>query len=263
MLKNIKLTFEKGSILTSEMLISMDSFPKEFSRLLYTNYSDGIISGLNFYYYENNLYLNEGILKYENKLFLMTLPENLSNKMSNLEEGKKYFICATKIDNDEKQNITNRFLEIHFLETKQDFCFASLIFRKNLPIKLDYTTIKDFSDNNYLKISYFNYSCLNESSFPPAIFSIFAKELSEKENIPEICFDFISRAFNNETISIHYIKYFIYQILNKKIEKEEILKHLQEILSAEFKTKNSDYIGSNNIIEKEKKKKKERLHWKN
>lgn len=64
--------FEKGMVLTDEMLESLKAYVADWSRLEYAGYSDGILSGCRVTVSGNMLYVGKGIVLYKGRMYLLS-----------------------------------------------------------------------------------------------------------------------------------------------------------------------------------------------
>ncbi|QDY83670.1 DNA and RNA helicase [Paenibacillus polymyxa] len=71
MLTHIVPKFEKGRILKTEMLENLRDYPRSFLDIRYQDYSDGIITGMNVTVGEHTLTVGRGIVKHNDKLYLL------------------------------------------------------------------------------------------------------------------------------------------------------------------------------------------------
>lgn len=66
--------FSKGNLLTQDMLETMKNYEIQYAQNSYTGYSDGIITGLKVHVEKGMVYIGQGIIKYEGRLFF--IPDN-------------------------------------------------------------------------------------------------------------------------------------------------------------------------------------------
>lgn len=125
-------------------------YPREFFRLFYKDYADGIICGLNYFFDgEKNLILSSGVILLDEKFYFLEKDLNISDlvKKNNLADGRDYYIFPQK----KSPCLTENKLILTFSEEKKILCSAN--FALNPPIILicrRYRTAK-----MYLKI-FFN-----------------------------------------------------------------------------------------------------------
>lgn len=70
--------FASGSILNRKMLCSLRDYPIELTKELFKTYPEGIISGFGVTVCENTLFVDSGIIKYENRILIMDESVELS-----------------------------------------------------------------------------------------------------------------------------------------------------------------------------------------
>ena len=87
MFTNTNLEFPHGAILTSAMLQEIYKYPREFFDLLYKNYGDGIICGLDYLIEDQNLFLTFGVIRRDGEFYFLAQNLNISEiaQKNNLE----------------------------------------------------------------------------------------------------------------------------------------------------------------------------------
>ncbi len=132
-LKRIQLEFLHKSILTAEMLEEMYSYPREIERLMYNDYSDGIIHGMNF---EENpdgeLILTAGMIRIKNRQYMLAENVNISKIAveHNLVTDERYFITLRTVSTNKLEpNIEEESIELEFTREKQGTTLGSFIYR--------------------------------------------------------------------------------------------------------------------------------------
>ncbi len=63
--------FQKGRILKREMLENLRDYPRDFLDLYFKDYSNGIITGVNVLVAETSLIITQGIVKYNDHLYIL------------------------------------------------------------------------------------------------------------------------------------------------------------------------------------------------
>lgn len=82
--------FEKGSVLTQEMLEALKGYAVDLGNLSYTGYSDGILSGCQVTMSGNMLYIHKGMLIYGQRLYFLSKEMNIV-----VNPGKQWQVLRT------------------------------------------------------------------------------------------------------------------------------------------------------------------------
>lgn len=86
--------FEKGSVLTQEMLEALKGYAVDLGNLSYTGYSDGILSGCQVTMSGNMLYIHKGMLIYGQRLYFLSKEMNIV-----VNPGKQWQVLRIRIGN--------------------------------------------------------------------------------------------------------------------------------------------------------------------
>ncbi len=213
MLKNYNLTFNKGSILTGELLHKMYSVPKELTELAFVDYSDGVISGLNFSVKDNRLWLSKGLYKHKGNLYLQEADEELEIPGGEFEENIKYKVILSEDNNaTEGENVSLNALCFKIveasLEVSKDLTICSFTGVPRLLVNVKNIT-GDFNLLNYKHSAYGE-----EATFQPCIFKIISKELVKKLrdgvklNNP-LDYVFLQQIYSTGIVSVGFMREYI------------------------------------------------------
>lgn len=83
MIRQIVPLFKRGHILRQEMLEAFSDYSYRFGELLYTGYTDGIVSGCRLTTTRDTIIMNQGILCFQGKLFLIKQPVSVGYHPTN------------------------------------------------------------------------------------------------------------------------------------------------------------------------------------
>lgn len=115
MLHNYNVSFPKGSIITGQQLQLLHDQPQKYLCYQYTDYSDGVISGMDLEESEGRIIITPGMYKHNGAFYL--LEENFVVQMENLpfEGGQNYSVflspCEQKIAPDIVDNQLQMFVD--------------------------------------------------------------------------------------------------------------------------------------------------------
>lgn len=90
MLVRHELSFQKGSIITSDLLETMYRQPVSMIEMLFQDYSDGIISGMDLSERDGTLFISKGVYKHKEKLYYSETDISLTPESGCFVSGQKY-----------------------------------------------------------------------------------------------------------------------------------------------------------------------------
>ncbi|MBR6012757.1 MAG: hypothetical protein IK062_03115 [Selenomonadaceae bacterium] len=252
MFTNKNLKFPHKAILTSELLQEIHKYPREFFRLLYKNYCDGIICGLNYFIdEEKNLILSAGIVLLDGAFYFLEDNLNISElaEKNNLVGGNDYFISLQKESQKKSPCMTENKFIVNFSEEEQNFTLGKFRFKSkddfNLPI------LSDDEDNPFenlfrdsrLNLVEVQFSDKEFATFHPLIFEVVKNFLLSKKNKTPFDYSILTCLQNNEVISLQTVKSYIAEETGEDTfeNRRELLETFcQCLVSSEFKSQYSD-----------------------
>ncbi|WP_302357084.1 hypothetical protein [Megasphaera massiliensis] len=109
MLFHKQLEFASGAVLTKEMLELLGSYPRQFLKLYFKAYSEGILCGLDYELRGDDLWLTSGAFWWHNELWMTGEDVNVSAFLQNqsLQEGQYLVLCWQ-----EDKNVTEKGVDI-------------------------------------------------------------------------------------------------------------------------------------------------------
>lgn len=232
--------FKDGSILTKEMLEVLRDNTSDFMNLLYVDYSDGIINGLNLKtkstknnsVIQNEIEISEGILKHNNKIYF------LSSKINISVSDYGFFYIKIVFNTSNKNNIeiqSGNVILSKEVDSKDEFQLGVIDYDGG-EIYNKKESFSDFESTN--KCNIYNtdtkYSSIRNSLISPVIFRYFSQELIKKEFIEYSPMDlnFALFCINGDVTYPLIIDYFNFKFKNNKdcYTNIEIYNSLKEIL---------------------------------
>lgn len=211
MLTRKELRFERGSILTAAQLRTIEKFPREFLRLMYSEYGDGIISGMNYIERDDEIYLTEGLVKLGDKFFF-SAETNLSELMTGTTGGRRYkFILSEPQRTADNNIITEEIsLEVRELEKAGSLEFgrfkAGLV---RLP-KLDAKDLfEEFTRTSRLNLINVPYAVRGGVTFVPHIFQAILSRLEHKKNPAPADIALMIQLTNVEAVSMKTLELYV------------------------------------------------------
>lgn len=212
MLNRKELRFERRSILTAAQLRAIEKFPREFLRLTFGEFGDGILSGLDFVKRDKEIFLTAGLVKLgENFFFADEI--NLSTLMNGLSGGMRYrFVLGAPQRTASEGVITEKIsLEVKPLEEN----FNGMEFGQfkaglvNLPSIDAENLFDEFTRDSRLNLLHVPQSVRGGTTFHPIIFRAILARLERKENPSPADVALMLRLADGETVSMHALKIFV------------------------------------------------------
>lgn len=236
MFKNIKPVFEAGKILKIEMLEELRDYTRDYLDILYKDYTDGIIKGCTITIDDSNIYVSDGIIKYNNKIYILKEIEKFSYVSNNIyimlkvrfkeaieEEG--FIIHSSELVLDENLNLAINEMEI---------CRFKL--REGARLRNEHIDFTDLSTEfDTVNIIHSIYAGRGESTIAPIITRYFGRELfnTNIDNPLDISFALMCMQ-STEPISREVIMDFIrskIDIADRYFSNMEIYNYLLQILN--------------------------------
>lgn len=213
MLTDYILDFSIGSLLTGQLLKKMYEHPKELIHCIFSDYSEGVISGLNIKYEGQKLALSKGIYKHNSLLYI--LEDDTIIDEDCYREGVEYRAIIEEETEEERDNITINHLNIKIKslsELSEEDCKKSILFSfKNKP------SFDDFRMGAYSLLDY-KHSCLGkEPTFMPQLFKLVYDKLSSKDVTHPFDYVIMNEILSRGIISCELMRAYIRCCLNQNI----------------------------------------------
>lgn len=224
MLVKKEVSFLHGNILTKEMLNEMYAYPRNFIELKYSDYSDGIIAGLDFIENSGITYLTKGIVKFKGEYYFLLDDINLTSYFLEMHKQqnwstKLYYLylkssTPIKVDSIIVQNLDLYVSE----ECKQDDLFLLCRFyggKDNMELpqlngneeKEPFKKLTD--DNLYVNMIDTLYAMPGKATYHPFLFKAVAEYLEQKPNKSILDNVILMQIQNMKVLSIAAMKTYI------------------------------------------------------
>lgn len=96
MFKRYDIKFERGSILTKEMLTELYEGPQGYWNILYGSSEDGVVHGLHMQEEEGDISIGPGLVKYEGCLYRMEEAYHLTPLLREAEAEQEYWLVIRR-----------------------------------------------------------------------------------------------------------------------------------------------------------------------
>lgn len=244
--------FRRGDILDSKILESLRDTPYEFYKLTYSNYSNGIISGVEVYADKNILTIKPGIIKFND--FYYRIKEEVSLDIP-LDDGDyilKIEFFPKQISNLKKYYEYSFRFELDLNEVDENKIELARIKRRE---GAEIRNIEEFFgvEKEYNLVSEINKPQSTESGtlISATILKMFAKKMLERketEGIDDsVCINILSNNFSRELIDIYILKKL--NVDSSKSSNTEIYGYLSKIYT---NLKDNKRVRENRVIRKTK-----------
>lgn len=256
--------FEKDSVLKADMLVNLMEYPRDLFTLIYQEYADGIITGVNVVVEDTGkegrgtLIVKPGIVKYRGRLYHMNqefrvpyeeTKEKVMLKIKFLEENKTndYTTYQTRIVLDE---------EIELQVDEIELC--RFLLKEGARLRQDYQDMKDFNtEHNTVNIIHVPYAGIGETTLIPEITTYFGKQLMKHHSNNPYDIGFAMNCIQQNQIH----RFVIMQYLNarknvridEKLSNEQIHAYLvvimEEVKAGKSSRNSGERIGRRVIVE--------------
>ncbi len=185
MLNRKELRFERRSILTATQLRAIEKFPREFLRLMFSDYGDGIISGLNFVERGKEIFLTEGLVKIGDAFFFAE-EINLSKLTAETRSGIWYKFCLSEPQRKAYENVISEKISLEVKSLEENIGGLEFgRFKAGVSIKLpspdEEDTFEEFTRASRLNLLKVPCSIRGGVTFHPQIFQAILSRLQRKE----------------------------------------------------------------------------------
>ena len=219
MLTNKKLDFAHKTILTSSMLREIYKYPREFFRLLYQNFSNGIICGADYFIEDGNLFLSAGVIRLDGDFYFLENNLNISAlaEKNKLEIDNTYYISLEKNSRQVEPCLTeNNFVVTFEKENKfpalgnfffmgaNKFALPALNFGKNMKNPFENIFLR-----TVLNLSEVEFAAEGGATFHPLLFRLVKDFLTDKKYKTPFDFAILTQILNHGVISLQTIKNYI------------------------------------------------------
>lgn len=228
--------FEKGSILTQEMLESLKTFAVEFGQMTYEGYGNGILSGCNITITKDVLTIHKGLVVFGGQLYFISQEIRLHYDATNQWKAVKLYFGEVS----QEQSFLEGELHAELTDNIQKETMAVELCRFRLQpgaiLRTSHRGLADY-ETEFDTISQIEaeWAAYEESSIAPAILHQFAKEAKAftLTNPHDVSMIYQIETMGAQTIKRSALEYYIASRLEreqKKLSNREIFEGLLQIL---------------------------------
>lgn len=211
MLSRKELRLERRSILTATQLRTIEKFPREFLRFMFSDYGDGIISGMDFIERDDEIFLTEGLLKLGDKIFFAA-EINLSELMTGTAGGKRYRFVLDKPQRIVYENVITEKISLSVRELKEGGGLEFGRFKAglvHLPAVDAEDLFEEFTRASRLSLLNVPFAVRGGVTFHPIIFRAILMRLEHKKNPAPVDSALMIRLADVGAVSMHALKLFV------------------------------------------------------
>ena len=224
MLVKKEVSFLHGNILTKEMLNETYAYPRNFVELKYSDYSDGIITGLDFVENDGITYLTKGIVKFKGEYYFLLDDINLTSYFLDMKKQQNwqstlYYLYLKRSEPIKAGSIVVQNLDLYVSEeSKQDDLFLLCRFfgtESNMRLPRlngsgEQKPFKDLIDNNlYVNLIDTLYAMPKKATYHPFLFKAVAKYLEQKQGKSMLDYVILMQIQNMKILSIDAMRTYI------------------------------------------------------
>lgn len=228
--------FEKGAVLTHEMLEALKEYTVDISGLRYQGYADGILSGCEVVMSENMIIVKRGIVVFNQQLYL--LPATMAVMVNPGRDWQILKLCIGNMSKDKNFMVAELRLELtndsQEYPNKIELCRFRL--QDGARLRNKYRNFQDLCTEFDTVIEiYAKWSAYQESSISNRVLKEFAQEAMAKkiQNPQDICFIQQILALDGNTLNRDAIVFYLNTRLgksNSEMTNQDIYTGLQEVL---------------------------------
>lgn len=211
--------FSKGSLLSQDMLEALKEYGLQVTQNYFAGYTDGIIAGAKIHVSQGVVYIGQGLIRYDGRLFC--IPENTRIAIRPSNEWQR--VCAVFSD----MSKTNT-----FEKQAMEFCLSTVLDQEDNAIEIcrirlqdgarlrcDYRGLADM-DTEYDTVNLIDaqWSAYGKESINPEILREFVRETQKHKVDNPLDISFVMQLLGNDgrAVNRELIQYYLENRLEKK-----------------------------------------------
>lgn len=256
--KCTEVNFESGKLLSREML---EQLKKQAGLFLnrYSSYPDGILYGFEFYECDKGLFLSEGALKKNGKVYFSDSRISVTDVLDAYDYGHRNnehipymaFVFRESDDVTEAECVVSSCMNLMLLpddetDSDSDIVLAKFQYNSGSRVWKNGDDAESALKNQLIGEKSYDYSFLDtpyslsgEITFSPFIFSLMAELLEKKQCSTDIDFTLLSMIYQEKVLSLKVVCSYLrrYGIICDVNNKYEIIKGFLDSLKTKAKEK--------------------------
>ncbi len=178
MFKNIYPLFERKRVLKKEALENLRDFPRDIFRILYQDYSDGILCGCELEVTDKTILIRPGILYYRKIPYILTETWEMPYKATGKQEYLKVRFPDKNVGGGQDEYLTQVCLDGHIPDINCELELARFKLQEGARLRDDYTDFFDYNTEfdtvNRISVPY---ASPDKSSIYPQVTRAYAETL--------------------------------------------------------------------------------------
>lgn len=183
--------FQRGSLLTQEMLDAMKQYMVEVTTAFYSEYSDGILRGMKVFVSDGIITIGSGLVKYKDALLVITECESVPVLENNEMQLVKLQIKDKEIGTEFEMIEMSLIVDGNTEKKNNEIEICRMQVQNGAKLRNDYRSLEDMA-TRYDTVQLINadYAAYREKGIHPQILEQFAKEVREsrRKEPEDICF---------------------------------------------------------------------------
>lgn len=228
--------FQRGSLLTQEMLQAMKEYMVEITTIQYAEYSDGILSGMQIQVSDGVITIGKGLLKYKDTLLVM--PENVTVLIPNNNQLQLVKCCIR----DKEMSAEFETMEMDIVvdtsteKRQNEIEICRMHMQNGAKLRSQYKSLEDMSTNyDTIQVIEADWAACKSKGISPQILQQFAREVRESQGkeLIDICFLQQILAMEGRACSRELIEFYVSEKLNitqKEYTNQELYQGLCKVL---------------------------------
>jgi hypothetical protein len=226
--------FQEGNILKQEMLENLRDYPRNFFDIYFQNYSNGIINGINLAVKDDCIFIDQGIVKFNGKIYILDKINKIKCVNSNKELLIKVKFSKSKDEGNFKIHTGEIFLEENINLAQDELELGRFKLREGATLRAIYNQFSDFAtEYNTINIINVKYANLNKYTLHPLIVRNFANKLLQESEGDYLDIAFSMSSLNsriaNRDVIINYLSRKL-NLVRKDYTNLDIYKYMQRVI---------------------------------
>ena len=183
--------FQRGNLLTQEMLDALKCYMTEMSAAMYADYSDGILSGMDIRVSEGNLTIGKGLIKYQDTLIVVAEETVLPVNQNNTVQVVKIVIADKEIGAEFETIDIKIVVDYDTAKKANEIEICRMRAQEGAKLRCEYTTYEDMATEfDTVNLIYADWSAYKSKGIHPEILEQFAKEARKcaRKEMIDSCF---------------------------------------------------------------------------
>lgn len=234
MFHNNKPIFASGVVLKANMLEIASMYPRHMMDIMYSKYSDGILSGVEISVEDRTtIRLSRGIIKLQGNIYYMEEDKFIKVQPNMDTQYLKIRVKEKEIQADMEKLETEYVIDTQMAE-ENEFEICRFVLNEGAILRTDYTDLRDYATmHNTINILETKYSAIGKPTLNPKLLLEYGRKIygCNSNNVDDVVF--ATECIKEENIKRELIENYISKRLGdskREYSNQEIYRKLIEIL---------------------------------